>query len=230
MKKKRLGKNKLLLCTIGLIFGILMMPIYQLLIRSKEITSIWALLGYMIIYYIVFKILLKLLQTILIKVNIFKYSSDNFSYYKDSLERSFNETSNINFKKNMDIYYSGICFIISSIITFGTMLSLTTDESFFTIIILSVLSAIPLFLLTPMPKETRYKQAFDTTPQPKPKKEKFNSGIKKVYIRGKNGEYAGEATTYNFGNYQYTDIRDKNGIQTGEINSYEHKTEYKSKR
>ena len=53
--------------------------------------------------------------------------------------------------------------------------------------------------------------------------------IKKVHLWDKNGGYAGEATTYNFGNYKYTDIRNKDGKQTGEINSYEHKTEYREK-
>lgn len=233
-KKKQNIKNKVILCVIGTILGVIELPILFYLEQNLGVKD-WLSFSFIIIYYIVFRLLLFGIQKILINKKILKYYSENLDCYKKE-EKSIRESRNLDYKKGMDRFWARLCFMICYLTVF--IIAMIMDGRIGTggSIFLVLLVNIPLIVaskppidytfssLNPLEEKTSY------TGKNMNNENKFDLGIRRTYIRDQFGNITGDATSYKIGDVGFTEVRDKEGRVTGEGTSYGNISTYQRKK
>ena len=146
-------KNKVILCLIGTIFGLIKVPSLFLL-EQKVGFSNWISFAYIVIYYIAFRFLLFGIQKLLVSTKILKYKSDDFSMYNSDIK--LREEYNIKYKMTMDRFYSRLCYMICYLAVFITAASIWGNVSVGTAIFLVLLINIPLIIASKPPEKSYY--------------------------------------------------------------------------
>lgn len=230
--KKNL-KNKLILCVIGIILGIIELPILFYLEQNYNVKG-WLSFAYVVVYYIAFRILIFVIQKILINTKILKYYSENLDYYKE--EKDIREGRNLDYKIGMDRFWSRLCFMICYLTVFIMAMIQDGRIGTFWSIFLVLLVNIPLIVaskppidytfssLNPLEKKANY------TGDNMNNDKKFDLGIKRTYIRNQFGNITGSATSYKIGDVHFTEIKDKEGRVTSEGTSYGNISTYQRKK
>lgn len=146
-------KNKVILCLIGTIFGLIKVPSLFLL-EQKVGFSNWISFAYIVIYYIAFRFLIFGIQKLLVSTKILKYKSDDFSMYNSDIK--LREEYNIKYKMTMDRFYSRLCYMICYLAVFITAASIWGNVSVGTAIFLVLLINIPLIIASKPPEKSYY--------------------------------------------------------------------------
>ena len=138
-------KNKVILCLIGTIFGLIKV-LSLFLLEQKVGFSNWISFAYIVIYYIAFRFL--------IFGKILKYKSDDFSMYNSDIK--LREEYNIKYKMTMDRFYSRLCYMICYLAVFITAASIWGNVGVGTAIFLVLLLNIPLIIVSKPPEKSYY--------------------------------------------------------------------------
>ena len=213
-------KNKIimgLLSILLLAFNILLLYLFM---DNKD--SIFITLGYLLLIFILFRILLFLCQKLLIKLKVLKYQADNFSYY-DEDEQNIRKSANIKYKINKDRVFSAILYNIVFFVLVFLVVKFNNDEGIISCIFVAVLLSLPsLILITRLNEWDGYgKIEYDpslASSTPKSRKIRattWNYGrYSETTYRDENGNKVGEETSFDWGPVRNTTIKDKDGNET----------------
>lgn len=150
-KENKTLKNKLILCSIGTIFGVIKVPILLLLEQAIGFSN-WISFAYIVIYYIAFRFLILGIQKILVSTKVLQYTSDDFSMYNS--DKKLREEYNIKYKMSMDRFYSRLCYMICYLTVFIVSASIWGNVGIGTAIFLVLLLNIPLIIASKPPIKT----------------------------------------------------------------------------
>ena len=213
-------KNKIimgLLSILLLAFNILLLYLFM---DNKD--SIFITLGYLLLIFILFRILLFLCQKLLIKLKVLKYQADNFSYY-DEDEQNIRKSANIKYKIKKDRVFSAILYNIVFFVLVFLVVKFNNDEGIISCIFVAVLLSLPsLILITRLNEWDGYgKIEYDpslASSTPKSRKIRattWNYGrYSETTYRDENGNKVGEETSFDWGPVRNTTIKDKDGNET----------------
>ena len=226
---KKQVKNKLIMCLIGILLGTVELPILFFIEENFKIAS-WVSIAYIVVYYILFRLLLKLIQSILVKKKIMKYSSENFNYY-DKIERESREQRNLEYKKGMDRFLGRVCFMFCYMLILLFALIMDGRIGIGGAILLVLVVNIPLIIASKPPVDYTYSSgSMNKSEKPQSNEKKFDPGIRRTYFKDKFGNISGSTTSYKVGDVEFTDLKDKNGKVTAQRTSYNGTSIYRSKR
>ena len=147
-KENKAVKNKLILCSIGTILGLIKVPALLLLEQVIGFSN-WISFAYIVIYYIAFRFLILGIQKVLVSTKVLKYTPDDFSMY--SSDKKIREEYNIKYKMSMDRFYSRLCYMICYLTVFIVSASIWGNVGVGTAIFLVLLLNIPLIIASKPP-------------------------------------------------------------------------------
>lgn len=212
-------KNRISMSLIGIIFPIInLIGIYSF---TKNETSIFILLGYLLVTYLLYRILLNIIQKILVKSKILKYKPDNFSYYGN--EAKMRENSNIIYKMREDRHFSAIFYNITLAIVVFIIVKLNNNESIFSSLFVAVILTLPSLILNPHIGGDDGYGTGNIAPSSKsifPKTKKIRAttwdfgGYRETTYKDEDGNKVGTATSFDWGPVTDTTIKDKDGNKT----------------
>jgi hypothetical protein len=138
------GKNTIIMGIIGIIVGAITLPLLDLI----GVTGFWTFVGSVIIYYLIFRLLLILIQHILIKFKILEYSPDDVAFYAEIYggDVKSREKTNAKYKRQLDRYRAAILYVVSMFISCTIIFFVFLNEGIISAIILS--AAIKLAQIT----------------------------------------------------------------------------------
>ena len=196
-------KNKViigLLSILLLAFNILLLYLFM---DNKG--SIFITLGYLLLVFILFRILIFLGQKLLVKLKVLKYTSDDFHYY-DKIEQDIRMKANIKYKMQKDRLFSDILYNIVLFILVFLVVKLNNDEGVVSCLFVAVLLCLPsLILITHLNEWDGYgKIGYNPSSSSSTKKNKKIS-----------------ATTWNYGRYSETTYHDEDGNKVGQATSFD---------
>lgn len=196
-------KNKIIMGLLSILLLALNILLLYLFMDNKN--SIFITLGYLLLVFILFRILLFLCQKLLIKLKVLKYQADDFSYY-DKDEQNIRKTANIKYKVKKDRVFSDILYNIIFFILVFLVVKFNNDEGIISCLFVALLLSLPsLVLITHLNEWDGYgKIGYNPSFAPStPKNRKIR------------------ATTWNYGRYSETTYRDENGNKVGEETSFD---------
>ena len=194
MKKEenKTVKNKLILCSLGIILGLIKVPALVFLEQVIGFSN-WISFAYIVIYYIAFRLLILGIQKLLVSIKVLKYTPDDFSSYNS--DKKLREEYNIKYKMSMDRFYSRLCYMICYLGVFIASASIWGNVGIGTAIFLVLLLNIPLIIASKPPIKT------------------YNT-----YYSG-NGSYASSINYSTSSNYFNNDAKKKNDPSFGEVST-----------
>ena len=213
-------KNKIIMGLLSILLLALNILLLYLFMDNKN--SIFITLGYLLLVFILFRILLFLCQKLLIKLKVLKYQADDFSYY-DKDEQNIRKSANIKYKIKKDRVFSAILYNIIFFILVFLAVKFNNDEGIISCIFVAVLLSLPsLILITHLNEWDGYgKIGYDPSyavSTPKSKKIRattWNYGrYSETTYRDEDGKKVGEATSFDWGPVKNTTIKDKDGNET----------------
>lgn len=214
-------KNRISMSLIGIIFPIInLIGIYSFN-KNETSTSIFILLGYLLVTYLLYRILLNIIQKILVKCKILKYKPDNFSYYGNDAKRR--ENINIIYKMREDRHFSAIFYNITLAIVVFIIVKFNNNESIFSSLFVAVILTLPSLILNPhIGGDTGYGTGDITTSSESiaPKRKKIRAttwdfgGYRETTYKDEDGNKVGTATSFDWGPVTDTTIKDKDGNKT----------------
>ena len=215
-------KNKIiigLLSILLLAFNILLLYLFM---DNKG--SIFITLGYLLLVFILFRILLFLCQKLLVKLKVLKYEADDFHYY-DKIEQNIRMNANIKYKMQKDRLFSDILYNIVLFILVFLVVKLNNDEGIVSCIFVGILLSLPsLIFITRLNEWDGHGKLGDerdsSSYQAPQRKRKIRAttwdfgGYKETTYRDEDGNKIGRATTFDWGPVRDTTFKDKDGNET----------------
>ena len=213
-------KNKVIIGLLSILllsFNILLLYLFM---DNKG--SIFITLGYLLLVFILFRILLFLCQKLLVKLKVLKYEADDFHYY-NKIEQNIRMNANIKYKMQKDRFFSAILYNIVIFILVFLVVKLNNDEGIISCIFVAILLSLPsLIFITHLNEWDGYgKIGYNpsrSSSTPKSKKisaTTWNFGrYKETTYHDDEGNKVGTATSFDWGPVQDTTYKDKDGNET----------------
>ena len=205
IKILKLYKNTIIVCVLGIIGSLSQILVAYLLTNKGEKTiGVFQIFAFVIACYIIFRIALVIIHSILCLLKITKYEPESFSYIEDEFDKKLREKWNIQYQKQLDRYKAVICYIVIWML-FWFIGSLVSGEGIFTSLFMTfVFGIIPFLIVVPLPPEEYTGSSSSDGIRGSISNAKANIQ-RKIY-----------ATTWNYGkNYSETTFRDENGKKVG---------------
>lgn len=213
-------KNKIIMSLLTIVFLALNLILIYLLVDNQN--SFFISLGYLLVFFLLYRLLLFISQKLLVKFGILCYKPDNFSYYGQ--QKEMREKLNIEYKMQQDRVFSGTVYSIAFLILVSLVVKFLNNEGIISSILVGCLLSIPAFIFAPRTnKLTGYEDFGKTSSYGKsqaPKSRKIRAttwdfgGYKETTYRDENGNKVGEATSFDWGPVVDTTIKDKDGNKT----------------
>ncbi len=205
IKTLKTYKNTILVCILGIIGSLSQILVaYLLTNKGEKSVGFFEPLLFIIAYYIIFRVALVIIHSILCLLKITKYEPESCSYAKDEFDKKFREKMNISYQKEMDRYIASICYFV--VVTLYWFIgSLVSGEGFFAALFITFIWGIlPMCVVVPLaPIEYTGSDNSDG----------IREGIAKTKANIQRKIYA---TTWSFGkNYSETTFRDEDGKKVG---------------
>ena len=154
IKTLKLYKNTIIVCVLGIIGSLSQILVAYLLTNKGEKTiGVFQILAFVIACYIIFRIALVIIHSILCLLKITKYEPESFSYIEDEFDKKLREKWNIQYQRQMDRYKAVICYIVIWML-FWFIGALVSGEGIFTSLFLTfVFGMLPFLIVVPLPPE-----------------------------------------------------------------------------
>lgn len=194
-------KNKIILGVITVLLMLINLIIIKFFVDNKK--SIFITWGILTVFFLIYRLLIFIIQKILIKINVLKYIPDYFA--NDELKK-IREKLNVEHQQAEDRIFLALVYNISFIILMAIFIKFLNNEGIITSIISAIIIAIPTILFSPIVtnKLTGYERFGD------PSSYNFKPTSTKI-----------KATTWNFGFYSETTYRDEFGKTIGKATSFD---------
>lgn len=198
-KKKKNIKNKMILSVITVLLMLINLIIIKFFVDNKK--SIFITWGILTVFFLIYRLLIFVIQKILIKINVLKYIPD---YFANDEFKNIREKLNVEHQQAEDRIFLAQVYNVSFIILMAIFIKFLNNEGIITSIISAFIIAIPTILFSPVVtnKLTGYEKFGD------PSSYNFKPTSTKI-----------KATTWNFGFYSETTYRDEFGKAIGKATS-----------
>ena len=192
-------KNKIILGVITVLLMLINLIIIKFFVDNKK--SIFITWGILTVFFLIYRLLIFIIQKILIKINVLKYIPD---YFANDEFKKIREKLNVEHQQAEDRIFLAQVYNISFIILMAIFIKFLNNEGIITSIISAIIIAIPTILFSPIVtnKLTGYERFGD------PSSYNFKPTSTKI-----------KATTWNFGFYSETTYRDEYGKTIGKATS-----------
>lgn len=192
-------KNKIILGVITVLLMLINLIIIKFFVDNKK--SIFITWGILTVFFLIYRLLIFIIQKILIKINVLKYIPD---YFANDEFKKLREKLNVEHQQAEDRIFLALVYNISFIILMAIFIKFLNNEGIITSIISAIIIAIPTILFSPVvtKKLTGYERFGD------PSSYNFKPTSTKI-----------KATTWNFGFYSETTYRDEFGKTIGRATS-----------
>ena len=194
-------KNKIILGVITVLLMLINLIIIKFFVdNTKSIFITW---GILTVFFLIYRLLIFIIQKILIKINVLKYIPD---YFANDEFKKIREKLNVEHQQAKDRIFLALVYNISFIILMAIFIKFLNNEGIITSIISAIIIAIPTILFSPIVtnKLTGYERFGD------PSSYNFKPTSTKI-----------KATTWNFGFYSETTYRDEFGKTIGKATSFD---------
>lgn len=194
-------KNKIILGVITVLLMLINLIIIKFFVDNKK--SIFITWGILTVFFLIYRLLIFIIQKILIKINVLKYIPD---YFANDEFKKIREKLNVEHQQAEDRIFLALVYNISFIILMAIFIKFLNNEGIITSIISAIIIAIPTILFSPIVtnKLTGYERFGD------PSSYNFKPTSTKI-----------KATTWNFGFYSETTYRDEFGKTIGKVTSFD---------
>lgn len=194
-------KNKIILGVITVLLMLINLIIIKFFVDNKK--SIFITWGILTVFFLIYRLLIFIIQKILIKINVLKYIPD---YFANDEFKKLREKLNVEHQQAEDRIFLALVYNISFIILMAIFIKFLNNEGIITSIISAIIIAIPTILFSPIVtnKLTGYERFGD------PSSYNFKPTSTKI-----------KATTWNFGFYSETTYRDEFGKTIGKVTSFD---------
>lgn len=194
-------KNKIILGVITVLLMLINLIIIKFFVDNKK--SIFITWGILTVFFLIYRLLIFIIQKILIKINVLKYIPD---YFANDEFKKLREKLNVEHQQAEDRIFLAQVYNISFIILMAIFIKFLNNEGIITSIISAIIIAIPTILFSPIVtnKLTGYERFGD------PSSYNFKPTSTKI-----------KATTWNFGFYSETTYRDEFGKTIGKVTSFD---------
>lgn len=194
-------KNKIILGVITVLLMLINLIIIKFFVDNKK--SIFITWGILTVFFLIYRLLIFIIQKILIKINVLKYIPD---YFANDEFKKLREKLNVEHQQAEDRIFLALVYNISFIILMTIFIKFLNNEGIITSIISAIIIAIPTILFAPIVtnKLTGYERFGD------PSSYNFKPTSTKI-----------KATTWNFGFYSETTYRDEFGKTIGKVTSFD---------
>ena len=194
-------KNKIILGVITVLLMLINLIIIKFFVDNKK--SIFITWGILTVFFLIYRLLIFIIQKILIKINVLKYIPD---YFANDEFKKLREKLNVEHQQAEDRIFLALVYNISFIILMTIFIKFLNNEGIITSIISAIIIAIPTILFSPIVtnKLTGYERFGD------PSSYNFKPTSTKI-----------KATTWNFGFYSETTYRDEFGKTIGKATSFD---------
>ena len=194
-------KNKIILGVITVLLMLINFIIIKFFVDNKK--SIFITWGILTVFFLIYRLLIFIIQKILIKINVLKYIPD---YFANDEFKKLREKLNVEHQQAEDRIFLALVYNISFIILMTIFIKFLNNEGIITSIISAIIIAIPTILFSPIVtnKLTGYERFGD------PSSYNFKPTSTKI-----------KATTWNFGFYSETTYRDEFGKTIGKVTSFD---------
>ena len=194
-------KNKIILGVITVLLMLINLIIIKFFVDNKK--SIFITWGILTVFFLIYRLLIFIIQKILIKINVLKYIPD---YFANDEFKKIREKLNVEHQQAEDRIFLALVYNISFIILMAIFIKFLNNEGIITSIISAIIIAIPTILFSPIVtnKLTGYERFGDPT--------SYNFKPTSTKIK---------ATTWNFGFYSETTYRDEFGKTIGKATSFD---------
>lgn len=194
-------KNKIILGVITVLLMLINLIIIKFFVDNKK--SIFITWGILTVFFLIYRLLIFIIQKILIKINVLKYIPD---YFANDEFKKLREKLNVEHQQAEDRIFLALVYNISFIILMAIFIKFLNNEGIITSIISAIIIAIPTILFSPIVtnKLTGYERFGD------PSSYNFKPTSTKI-----------KATTWNFGFYSETTYRDEFGKTIGKATSFD---------
>ena len=194
-------KNKIILGVITVLLMLINLIIIKFFVDNKK--SIFITWGILTVFFLIYRLLIFIIQKILIKINVLKYIPD---YFANDEFKKIREKLNVEHQQAEDRIFLALVYNISFIILMAIFIKFLNNEGIITSIISAIIIAIPTILFSPIVtnKLTGYERFGD------PSSYNFKPTSTKI-----------KATTWNFGFYSETTYRDEFGKTIGKATSFD---------
>ena len=194
-------KNKIILGVITVLLMLINLIIIKFFVDNKK--SIFITWGILTVFFLIYRLLIFIIQKILIKINVLKYIPD---YFANDEFKKIREKLNVEHQQAEDRIFLAQVYNISFIILMAIFIKFLNNEGIITSIISAIIIAIPTILFSPIVtnKLTGYERFGD------PSSYNFKPTSTKI-----------KATTWNFGFYSETTYRDEFGKTIGKVTSFD---------
>ena len=229
-------KNTIIICIFGIIGSLSQLLVeYLLTNKGEKSVGFFEMYAFVIAYYIIFRIALVIIHSILCLLKITKYEPESCSYIKDEFEKKLREKWNIQYQKQMDRYKARICYMVIWIL-FWFIASLVSGHGIFTALFMTFVFGILPFLIVvaPLPPEEYtgssssdgIRGSISNTKANIQRKIyattwRFGKNYSETTFRDENGKKVGTSSTLKWTDgYSETTIKDKDGNKTGSIDHF----------
>ena len=194
-------KNKIILGVITVLLMLINFIIIKFFVDNKK--SIFITWGILTVFFLIYRLLIFIIQKILIKINVLKYIPD---YFANDEFKKIREKLNVEHQQAEDRIFLAQVYNISFIILMAIFIKFLNNEGIITSIISAIIIAIHTILFSPIVtnKLTGYERFGD------PSSYNFKPTSTKI-----------KATTWNFGFYSETTYRDEFGKTIGKVTSFD---------
>lgn len=194
-------KNKIILGVITVLLMLINLIIIKFFVDNKK--SIFITWGILTVFFLIYRLLIFIIQKILIKINVLKYIPD---YFANDEFKKLREKLNVEHQQAEDRIFLALVYNISFIILMAIFIKFLNNEGIIISIISAIIIAIPTILFSPIVtnKLTGYERFGD------PSSYNFKPTSTKI-----------KATTWNFGFYSETTYRDEFGKTIGKVTSFD---------
>ena len=194
-------KNKIILGVITVLLMLINLIIIKFFVDNKK--SIFITWGILTVFFLIYRLLIFIIQKILIKINVLKYIPD---YFANDEFKKIREKLNVEHQQAEDRIFLALVYNISFIILMAIFIKFLNNEGIITSIISAIIIAIPTILFSPVvtKKLTGYERFGE------PSSYNFKPTSTKI-----------KATTWNFGFYSETTYRDEFGKTIGKATSFD---------
>ena len=147
------GKPLLMLCIIGVVIGVLEVIVFLLFIKNATNLNIPFLFIYTYLLYFLNRLIIRSIQMLLVRFNIFKYKEDNFNYLGDDIKGKIRRHNNSVYIKERDRYEATIVYIVTVVLFLLVILTFVINANSIIAIIIALVLLIPFLLMTKEPYE-----------------------------------------------------------------------------
>lgn len=218
-------KNKIIMGLLGIIF--LAINILFLFLFAINKNSVFISLGCLLASFLVYRILLFLIQKLLVKFKIMKYIPDSFEHYAEN-GKQMRKEANAKYKMKKDRAFSVLIYNIIFAIAVFLYIKFNNNEGIITCLTLTLILVLPSLILRPRPYYLwdgygmvgNTDSILERINPLSSKRRKIRAttwdfgGYKETTYRDEDGNKVGTATSFDWGPVTDTTIKDKDGNET----------------